>query len=505
MYGGVRGGTNFALVLGLGILIAATPANAADLGGDCCADLEERISDLEATAARKGNRKVSLTVGGSVNEALLFWDDGFESNVYQGTNYAARSRFRFVGDARINKEWSAGYLLEIGVTTNRLNRTDQNTPHGVTNIVGGTQDAGILDTRFSTWWIQSTELGRLWVGKGDQATERITEINLANTNNFLKHYGRWNGSFRLRLGDGTLATTTWGNILPQYGVTGEGVPGEGDRWNVVKYDSPEFGGFVFSAAWGEDDLWDTALRYAAEHHGFKVAAGIGYAEYSGTGSLNERGCTIIGGTGAGADLYSAQSVGAGKGDCSSLGLSGSIIHVESGLFFTGAYGIKWDDYRNQAFALAATAAGSTPGRVHDEDSFYSLQAGIERKLGHLGTLGKSTIYANYEHYDTGAITAGNGLTATSRPRNLGGTSGALFANPVPGPGGVFFGSGADIDVWGAGFNQNIEAASIDLYVAWQRAEAEVSGSRNGAAGGPGARTINIEPIDMVMSGAVVKF
>ena len=33
-------------------------ANAADLGGNCCADLEERVAELEATTARKGNRKV---------------------------------------------------------------------------------------------------------------------------------------------------------------------------------------------------------------------------------------------------------------------------------------------------------------------------------------------------------------------------------------------------------------------------------------------------------------
>ncbi|HRY07757.1 MAG TPA: porin, partial [Hyphomicrobiaceae bacterium] len=59
-----------------------TPASAADLGGDCCADLEERIADLEATTARKGNRKVSLTVSGQVNHAVVFWDDGRENNVY---------------------------------------------------------------------------------------------------------------------------------------------------------------------------------------------------------------------------------------------------------------------------------------------------------------------------------------------------------------------------------------------------------------------------------------
>lgn len=39
---------------------------AADLGGNCCADLEERIAELEATTARKGNRKVSLTSHGWV-------------------------------------------------------------------------------------------------------------------------------------------------------------------------------------------------------------------------------------------------------------------------------------------------------------------------------------------------------------------------------------------------------------------------------------------------------
>ena len=56
------------------------PAQAADLGGDCCADLEERIAELEATTARKGNRNVSLTVTGFTSAAVLFWDDGEESN-----------------------------------------------------------------------------------------------------------------------------------------------------------------------------------------------------------------------------------------------------------------------------------------------------------------------------------------------------------------------------------------------------------------------------------------
>ena len=232
------------------------------------------------------------------------------------------------------------------------------------------------------------------------------------------------------------------------------MPGEGDRWDLVKYDSPEFGGFVFSAAYGEDDLWDVALRYAVEHDGFKFAAGVGYAEYSGLGSLNARGCSLEGATVV--NPNSTTQFLNGKSDCSTLGLSGSILHVDTGLFFTGAYGIKWDDYREDAFR----AVIATPGPIDETDDFYSLMAGIEQKFGHLGTLGKTTLYGNYEHYNTGAIIAGNSFTATGRPRNLNN----LFQQ-VP----AIYGSGAEIDVWGAGVNQNIEAASLDLYLAWQRA------------------------------------
>jgi hypothetical protein len=43
-----------------GISSIAGVAKAADLGGDRCADLEERVAELEATTVRKGNKKVSV-------------------------------------------------------------------------------------------------------------------------------------------------------------------------------------------------------------------------------------------------------------------------------------------------------------------------------------------------------------------------------------------------------------------------------------------------------------
>jgi hypothetical protein len=97
----------------MGCTLAMTPAALAGEAGDCCADLEARITELEATTARKGNRKVSVTISGWVNEAIFAWDDGVERNAYIGTNFVEQSRFRFVGDAKINKERAPATSLRL--------------------------------------------------------------------------------------------------------------------------------------------------------------------------------------------------------------------------------------------------------------------------------------------------------------------------------------------------------------------------------------------------------
>jgi|SRR6516162_338716 hypothetical protein len=59
-----------ALAVG-GLALSTVSILAADLGASCCVDLEERIAELEATTASKGNRKMSLAISGSVNRVVL--------------------------------------------------------------------------------------------------------------------------------------------------------------------------------------------------------------------------------------------------------------------------------------------------------------------------------------------------------------------------------------------------------------------------------------------------
>jgi hypothetical protein len=140
-------------------VFVAKPAKAADLGGDCCADLEERVAELEATTARKGNKKVSVQIYGKVNRAVMFWDDGGEQNVYSVDNYNESSRTGFKGNAKISDDWSAGYRLEWEyrmAASSRVNQFEDDNANDPSMIV-----------RWSQMYLASNQ--KKWFAPGETA------------------------------------------------------------------------------------------------------------------------------------------------------------------------------------------------------------------------------------------------------------------------------------------------------------------------------------------------
>lgn len=88
--------------------LAGTYRQKRPISAAIAAPISRSVAELEATTARRGNRKVGLTVSGWVNEQVLYWNDGTENNVYVGNNDMERSRFRFVGETKIDKDWFGG-------------------------------------------------------------------------------------------------------------------------------------------------------------------------------------------------------------------------------------------------------------------------------------------------------------------------------------------------------------------------------------------------------------
>lgn len=469
--------------------LAANSAVAADLGGDCCADLEERVAELEATTVRKGNRKVSLEVSGQVNEALMFWDDGDESNVYVVTNDTSRTRFRFKGKAKIDTDWEAGYLLEIGVRSARSDRVDQGGPFLGLNsgnpaspiVAGDDGESNGLDLRHSTWYLKSKTYGQLNVGRTSTATDDITEANTANLGAFAKlsDIEDYFAGFQLRRkgvqGDQGLSALEWRRLYTDEGDQ----PGEGIRRDIVRYTSPTFAGFTASASWGEDDGWDAALRYSGEHNNFKIEAGIGYGENtdgpdsSALGRDTPFSCSTVENQPAATGVLPG-----GDADCNQLGGSISIAHVPTGVFVNFGAGTFTDERIDEAGNFA-----NADGRVDDDSSFYHVQTGVEQKWN---AFGKTTVYGEYLDSDGGA-NARRTIVAGDVLNDLG-DSASIWKS--------------EIEMFGAGIAQGIDAAAMTMYLGYRHFEADLTLQRNSNGD---LDEVALEDLDVVMSGAIIKF
>ncbi|PPC98651.1 MAG: hypothetical protein CTY31_12640 [Hyphomicrobium sp.] len=429
---------------------AAAPASAADLGGDCCADLEERIAELEATTARKGNRKVSLEVSGHVNQAILWFDNGDESNAGVYTNDNARTRFRFKGDAKITDGWKAGYLLEIGVRAAHSGRFDQDNDNAQ-------EDDNGLDIRHSTWFIDSKSYGRVWVGLTGGANEGVTEINLAATKDVLKYSDLQDtgGGIRPVIGNDQVGIE-WRNLI---GAGGSGSQaGEGARYNLVRYDTPEIFGFTGTVSWGEDDTREVGLRYKGEFNSIKIAAGIAYGENTDGDNSGDGGgydCAITGGApGKNADA-----------DCEYVGGSISVMHSPTGLYANFGAGQVKDN-------LVSNFADGEGLDGDDTSSFYAIEAGIEQKWN---ALGKTTIFGQYHRADGGF---------QDRDFDDVGTFGGDFI------------LGSEIEGYAVGVIQGVDAAAMHIYLTYRHYEGEVTTEEASA---------EFEDLDVVMGGAIIRF
>jgi len=413
----------------LSLATLALSASAADLAGNCCADLEERIAELEATTARKGNRKVSLTVSGQVNKALLLWDDGSESNAYVVGNKNDQTNFGIAGDAKIAPGVTAGYEIVLRLLDNLSDGVDQTLSRGDTGF----------DLWQAHWFIESETLGKVSVGKASRVTDTAPEADFSEAG--VAGYAG--------VQDGALADVAWGDIYSHF---------NGDTANLVRYDSPSFGGFVVSASWGEDDIWDAGIRYAYEGNGINFEAVVAYTEVTDEGGEP------------------------GRVDEDTVVGSASILHEASGLNFTVAAGQKSNN------VAVADLDGVT--RAQDDAKFIYVKAGWIAKLNALGPTAFYGEYGVFEDFISAGADAGVVASLAS------GASGCVAA------GAACRVTGNEADVWGFGVVQHIEAAEMQLYLGYRRHSADFD-LVDGAGGAAG--TAQLEDFDTVISGAKISF
>ncbi len=250
--------------------------------------------------------------------------------------------------------------------------------------------------------------------------------------------------FKLLSGGSNLNSLRWGDVLR--GVNNS-TPGQNGRRNIVRYDTPEFAGFVATASWGEDDMWGVALTYKGTVGDFKLVGKAGYEHNADEGT-------------------SACSSNADRGsiglDCEWWGVAGTVMHAPTGLYVYAGYGEQRDNSEEDANF-----------RADGTDQMWFIQAGIERKWHPLGA---TTIFGEYRHDDAGSNLSkslGGGVTATN------------------------FIHDSSLNFWAAGVVQNIDAAAMDLYVIYRHADGDVTNF--------GGLNAKLDNFDMLITGARIQF
>ncbi|MBA4172306.1 MAG: hypothetical protein C0511_06540 [Hyphomicrobium sp.] len=461
--------TSFAILSFAALTGFGAAASAADFGGDCCADLEERIAELEATVARKGNRNVKLTVSGQLSHTIFAFDDGNERNAYVVNNSNANDRFRFEGFTKISNDLEVGYFLELGV--------DQASTSGVTQLSDDRPSGLALNQ--SLWYLSSNKLGTLTIGLASAATDDVISYNLGGTNvvasSSAENVG--GGLFTRDTATGSLNDLSSGNTLslrwrrfaPELGT---------DLGNLIRYDSPRFMGFAASASWGEDDFWDVALRYAHDGKLFRIAGAIGYYE-----NRDENFDTF--GWPPGGDNEPNNGGTVVREYKGSLSAS----HVPTGLFVSGTYVHR--EFSGLDPGVLTFACFTSPDAAdirnvvgigcsnRPDFDYYWLNFGIRRNFFGIGW---TSIYGEYARSED-AVTGLNVSVDSA------------------GGGDIDYVTSSSMKMWGFGVVQHIAAAQMDLFVSYRRMSADVSGFEPDG-------TFVVAPLDKVdlfLAGSRIRF
>ena len=456
-----------ALGLTLGVYALSTPAKAADFGGDCCADLEERVAELEATTVRKGNKKVSVTLSGWVVKTMNWWDDGGSGNFAVGDkDYDLGSRFAITGSATIAPGWSAGYNLTItapadtfGIPSNQFN-----------DLQGVNAD---INTLYSYIYVKSDTWGTLNWGSLSPASDNAAVLaDISGTvieSNPVPFEGP--GFFLRPSGNNGLSGLTWGSFLSCLGLgSGIGFDCWGAVTPAVRYDSPTFGGFRVETSYGTNTLtaptpfvtspnanfWDIAGFYNGDWGNFKVSSAASY-------TWIETGVISLAQT----DLFEVGT---------------TVMHTPTGL---GIYGM----YQHEDTDAAGFAA---------TDAWY-LKPFIKRTWNPLGATVLYGEYAQYEDQFGSQLGADQCLPGGfGAGTGIGAFCGGAIGNTVAV-------TGSKVERWGVGVVQEIDSAAMHLFARWSLLDTDVDFVGTTAAGATQNVNQDFEDWNLFQVGGIIFF
>ncbi len=311
-----------------------------------------------------GEERIKLSVSGQVNRAVNIADDDDQTKAYFVDNDASNTRFRFVGTGKVSDDFTIGSRLEIALTSNESSDVSQDNE----------RPDDFLDVRWAEVNFDSKRFGKLFLGKGDTASNNTAEVDLSRTDVIAySSVADIAGGLKFVDGDDNLT-----DVRVSDGFKNLDGLSRDDR---VRYDTPSFYGFKLGVTAATDSRFDATVRWGGQGYGFKAAAAAAFAERN----RNEEDFQYNG--------------------------SFSLLHESTGLNLTLSGGVREKDRRGDQsnayakvgwltdfFSVGSTAFGLDYAKSTNfptgSDDGYSVGFGVVQTIDDFGT----ELYAQYRLY-----------------------------------------------------------------------------------------------------------
>jgi hypothetical protein len=235
------------------------------------------IIPMAASAKIEFNVKDKMTVQvyGQVNRAVLFANDGDNSELFHVDTDTSSTRFGFKLKASpFDKGLTVGAHMQWEYESNSSTKVNQID----TNTSGDKLADRILEV------FLEGNFGRLTLGQGSTASDGTSEVDLSGT--------KLAGLSRVAaIGGGLLFYDDAADALSGVKVSSVMNNLDGNsRKDRLRYDTPKFNGFSAAASVVSDDgddAEDFALRYSGKLGSIKTKAAVSYVNYSGGSYKNQ--------------------------------------------------------------------------------------------------------------------------------------------------------------------------------------------------------------------------
>ena len=232
------------------------------------------VGNASALEIKSGSDKVDVELYGQVNRAVLYADDGNESQFFHVDNDNSSTRVGLTGKIKATETVTVGSSFEVEWQEN------------ASNVVSMDEEsiAGEFEGRLMELYLSCKKTGKISIGKGKMASEDTSETDLSGTSLAgMSDVAKVGGGFKFydpayvaplpASPDEEVVDTrlSVGNVFNNM----DGLA----KKNRMRYDTPKFAGFSLAAAAGEQKIGDAGLFYSGEFAGTKLEGALAWADF----------------------------------------------------------------------------------------------------------------------------------------------------------------------------------------------------------------------------------